>query len=228
MRAHLHAADHLLADPTWADKTLCPTCDTQNTASVLDKVRANLAQYEVVQTLSANITSAWRDRAWHSLVALEAAAKTEGEAETFRPIDAQMNQHALTATQVDTLWSRRSECRRRVQAQLDAQHMERQVIEQRLPPSLVELTTKVTHAKSLKSSWALLKAADKRLFDTKKQLARTERVKRFLDSSATSFASAEANAAERRLTAVQPVCRDLFKDIIQDPVEPALIKPAGG
>ena len=170
----------------------------------------------------------WQERNWPTVVALEESAKTKGEAATVAPINHRIAEHVLTAAQADALWARRSECRRRLEANLGSVRAERQAIEQRLPPSLVELTTKVAHAKRLKESWVSLKAADQWLTAAKKQLGRVERVKRFLDGAASSFASAEANAAQRRLTAVQPLCRDLFKEIIHDPVEPALIKPPGG
>jgi hypothetical protein len=94
--------------------------------------------------------------------------------------------------------------------------------------SLVELTTRVEQAKRLKQNWASLRTAQNNLAAANKDIARVARVKRFLDTAVETFATAEAAAAQRRLTAVQPLCRTLFGAIIHDPVEPALIKPAGG
>jgi predicted RNA polymerase sigma factor len=57
---------------------------------------------------------------------------------------------------------------------------------------------------------------------------RITRVKSFLDQAAAAFATAESSASQRRLAAVEPLCQPLFAAIIHDPVQPALVKPAGG
>ena len=75
LRQHYHAAEQVLAQESWIDKNLCPTCDTHNDTPVLDRVRSNLTRYETVQTLAKEIMTAWEERNWTALTALESAAK---------------------------------------------------------------------------------------------------------------------------------------------------------
>ena len=79
MHQHYQIAEQVLAEPSWTDKALCPTCDTHNDSSVLDGVRANLARYDMVRDLDAQITIVWSERNWSSLVDLEPLALTDGE-----------------------------------------------------------------------------------------------------------------------------------------------------
>ena len=228
LRQHYCVAEQVLAHAGWTDKNLCPTCDTLNDMSVLDKVRSNLAHYDTVQSLATELLAAWEERNWSALVALEDAAKEEGEAAPIAEIARQIDDHSLTSAQVDELWARRATCRDRLNHKLQEIRAERREIEQRLPPSLVELTTRVEEARRLRDGWASLKTAETNLADAKAQLERVTRVKRFLDGAANAFATAEANASRRRLAAVQPLCQTLFAAIVHDPVEPVLIKPQGG
>ena len=226
-RQHYHAAEQVLAQESWTDKNLCPTCDTHNETSVLDRVRCNLTRYETAQTLAKEIMTVWEERNWTGLIALEGATQQEGEASRIAEISRQIDDHSLTAAQVDELWARRTECQDRLNQRLHDIRAKRQQIEQRLPPSLVELTTRVEDARRLRDGWSGLKIAEAKLASAKSELERVARVKRFLDEATNIFATAEASASERRLAAVQPLCHTLLSAIVHDPVEPALIKPQG-
>jgi AAA domain len=46
LRQHFQIAEQVLAEDSWADKNLCPTCDTHKDSSVLEKVRTQLGQYQ--------------------------------------------------------------------------------------------------------------------------------------------------------------------------------------
>ena len=227
LRQHYHAAEQVLAQESWTDKKLCPTCDTHNDTPVLDRVRRNLTRYETVQTFPKEIMTAWEERNWTALTALESATKREGEASRIAEISRQIDDHSLTAAQVDELWARRTECQDRLNQRLHDIRAERRQIEQRLPPSLVELTTRVEDARRLRDGWSDLKNAEAKLASAKSELECVARVKRFLDEATNTFATAEASASQRRLAAVQPLCHTLFSAIVHDPVEPALIKPQG-
>jgi len=227
VHAHLTAAAQVLLQPTWTNKNLCPTCGTENDVSVLNKVQASLAPYEAVQRLADDILTAWQDGHWSALAIMEDAAKTESEASRLGAISRQIGDNSLAGVQAEELWTRRTEYRTRLLQRLDGIRAERQAIEQRLPPSLVELTTRVEQAKRLNESWTSLRGSENELAQVKKSHERVDRVKLFLDKAAEAFAAAEATAAQRRLTAVQPLCRTLFAAIIHDPVEPALVKPVG-
>jgi hypothetical protein len=227
LRRHYQIAEEVLADSHWTDKNLCPTCDTHNDSSVLDTVRANLTSYNRVEQLTEEISAAWSERNWASLVDLERLGRGEGEPVRIAEIANRLGDHSLMAVEVNAPWERRTELRTRLDERLGAVRAERQEIERRLPPSLVEVTTRVETARRLSESWALRRKAEQELESARSQPARLARVKRFLDKAADSFATAESSASERRLAAVLPLCRTFFAAIIYDPVEPALTKPPG-
>ena len=227
LRQHFAIAEQVLSEASWVDKNLCPTCDAHSDSSVLDKVRLDLASYEAVQDLGVQISAAWAGRNWASLADLERSGRVEGEPEQTSETIRRMGDHSLTAAQVHALWTRRAQLRERIAARLEAVRTERLQIEKRLPPSLVEVTTSVEAAKRLRESWIALRAAERELATITVALLRVARIKRFLDKAATTFSAAESTASQRRLSAVQPLCQTLFAAIIHDPVEPALVKPAG-
>jgi hypothetical protein len=126
-----------------ADKNLCPTCDTQKDSSVLDKVRLDLGRYQAAQDLGTRVSFTWAEQNWASLVDLEQTGREQNEPALISENIAGMADHSLTATQVNALWARRAELRPRIAARLEGVRAERLQIEQRLPPSLVEVTTSV-------------------------------------------------------------------------------------
>ena len=103
LRQHYQIAERVLSEDTWLDKNQCPTCDVLNDNSVLEKVRCDLERYQAVQDISAQISVAWTNGNWTSLIDLENAAREEGEPEQVAEIVSRMQDHSLTAAQVDAL-----------------------------------------------------------------------------------------------------------------------------
>jgi hypothetical protein len=225
LRRHFQAAEKVLSEASWTDKNLCPTCETQNETSVLEKVQQGLSQYRTVEDLAGQIVTLWADRNWTSLVSLEKLALESGEDAAIADRSAKLGEQSLTASQVAQIWDLRKRYSERLAARLVKAKEERAAIERRLPPSLVEVTTSVEAAKRLRDSWKALAQAD--AAKAKSEQDRANRVKRFLDRAASACATAESNASMRRLAAVQPLCETLFAAIIHDPVKPALVKRQG-
>jgi hypothetical protein len=191
-------------------------------------VRHDLERYQAVQDCAAQIATRWAERGWAALTDLEAAGQKEDETSGISDIVSRMDEHSLTAAQVDALWTRRAQLQQRLNDRLELVRKERLQIEQTLPPSLVEVTTSVEAARRLRENWNALQTAEQELSNITAEQARFARLKGFLDAAAGRFASAESRASQRRLAAVLPLCRTLFGAIIHDPVEPGLTKPAGG
>jgi hypothetical protein len=228
LRRHYQVADEVLADASWIDKNLCPTCETRNDSSVLDTVRANLASYDAARELTEQIAATWTEKNWSSLSGLETLGRTGDEPTTISEISRRLAEHSLTAQDVGAVWQRRSELRTRLNQRLQTVQTQRQEIERKLPPSLVEVTTRVETARRLRENRSLKRSAEQELARIRSHRSQIDRVKRFLDTAAGSYAAAESRASERRLAAVLPLCRTFFAAIVHDPVEPALVKPPGG
>jgi hypothetical protein len=221
---HFQLAEKVLSQESWTDKNVCPTCETHNEASVLEKVHRGLSPYQAVEDLAGQIDTLWDERNWTSLVSLEKLAFESGEDAAVAELSGKLAEHSLAASQVSQIWDLRKRYSERLASRLAKVKEERSEIEKRLPPSLVEVTTSVEAAKRLRDSWKALATAQTDSAMAKAEQDRVSRVKRFLDKAASVCATAESNASMRRLAAVQPLCETLFAAIIHDPVKPALAK----
>lgn len=126
------------------------------------------------------------------------------------------------------LWAWRETLLARAAEKLAAIKAERLTLEKRLPRSLVAVTTTVEAARRLQENWRELTTANGELAAITAQQARISRVKTFLDNASGRFAIAEANAASRRLAAVEPIYQDMFSSIMYQPVKPTLVKSGDG
>ena len=227
LHEHFVAAEKVLSDEAWPDKNSCPTCKSENEGSVLDKVTCNLAEYQAVHDLSAELVSEWSDRKCDCLTALEDEAVAEDEHCPIDQIASRIDEHFLTAAQIDAIWAHRTAYWEKLEARLTALRTERTELEKKLPPSYVDVTTKVEAARRLSEAWKSAATADTEIATVTASKARIDRIKRFLDNAASAFAGAESRAGSRRLTAVAPICKSFFAGIVHAPVEPSLVKPQG-
>lgn len=104
---------------------------------------------------------------------------------------------------------------------------ERDTLQKELPPSLVAVTEAVETSRRLQSGWKELAKQEAAEATETTREAGIDRVKKFLDAAAASFATAESAMATARLKNVEPVCRSLFKSIMGQGAVPALTKKAG-
>lgn len=104
---------------------------------------------------------------------------------------------------------------------------EHQKLAAALPLSLVALTEAVWAAKRLQNTWRELKEEEAKLARENTWAERTSRLKGFLDAACALYSSAESRAGARRLAAVEPLCRDLFGAVMNQPVVPSLTKREG-
>jgi hypothetical protein len=86
LRQHYRVAEEVLEEPSWLNKNLCPTCDTENDSSVLNKVRSVLETYQVAEDLAGQIAAMWSQRGRSSLGNLESIARQQGEAADIHAI----------------------------------------------------------------------------------------------------------------------------------------------
>jgi hypothetical protein len=228
LHQHFVAARAVLAEDSWPNKNLCPTCETENRDSVLVKVDDNLRHYQSVVALAGEISTLWETRGFNKLVFIEENALEEGEPSLIADIARALEDHSLGAAQVDVLWGSRATCRARLEAKLERIKADRLALEQKLPESYVEVSTNVEAAKRLAENWAATATAERELTALNVKKARIDKVKRFLDGVSAIYSGVESRTAARRLAAVEPICRSTFGSIVHSPVQPALVKPAGG
>lgn len=221
------ASKAVMSSADWPSPSLCPTCGNDDDQSVLAKIDGKLADYAAVDAAAAAIGKEWREAGWGSLIALETLALQNGEAPLIKKHGQAAESGTLTSADAAGLAAWVATLRDRAQKQIAALATEKDALEKVLPPSLVTVTTAVETARRLKASWTELDQAQKAIATETRCISETGRLKTFLDASSELYAKAESQMAAERLRKVQPVCRDLFKDIMFSPVVPALEKRDG-
>lgn len=227
LHQHLQSAHALLSSDEWHDKNLCPTCNTQNEQSVLDHVTGSLAKYDNAHRLAEEIEECWHTRGFENVVGLEGEAQDTGEPKPLYDIARQLGNASLSVAQVDQMWTARTAYRAKIEAKLVSLKSRRDELEKKLPASLVAINSAVEAAKLLKEKWAAIEQARGQIATINAEKGNIDQIKRFLDAASTKFQTLESNATDRRVAAVQPICRGLFASIVATDVEPSLVKQRG-
>ena len=227
LRALYNASRDVLIDDKWTEKNKCPTCEHIDRESILKKMELRLAAFQKVEDATSQIESAWTTRSWSELQKLETAQKVAGDKLLVEIVAKRIAEDELTETEVRELWAWRGVLNQRVAIALAAAKSERETLERRLPASLVAVTTAVEAARRLQVAWKEIDERELELTAVEGKISSIQRVKQFVDTASELFAAAEADASERRLAAVEPLCQTLFAAIMHQPVRPSLVKPAG-
>lgn len=221
------ASKVVMSSADWPSPSLCPTCGNDDGTSVLAKVDGKLGDYAAVDAAAAAIGKEWREAGWGSLIALEMLALQNGEPPILKKLSQAAESGTLSAADAASIAAWVATLRGRAQERIAALAVEKDALEKMLPPSLVTVTTAVETARRLKTNWTELDQAQKAIATETRVIAEIGRLKAFLDACSDLFAKAESQMAAERLRKVQPVCQDLFKEIMFSPVLPALQKRDG-
>jgi len=219
--------EQITAEESWSDKHVCPSCDQRGTLSVLEHVKAKLALYDAVANVSGRLQQCAAKIDWDNLVLVEGLTKNEGEETQVRGVSAKIGQGAFTEAGALQLQQRLNEMRSRSTKNLETITIDREELAKRLPPSLVAVTSKIEAARRLQAALKSEETSRSALETIEAELLTIERLRSFLTSASDIFSHSETVASKRRLAAVEPLCRDFFKQIVFDPVVPAISKRAG-
>ncbi len=219
-------SEQVLLSDAWPSPTKCPTCDRDDGTSVLEAVQAKLAQYEKVVAATKDAANAWTAANWPDLAVLQAMTLDAPQAERFKSLAGKGADGELSTTECQELVKLVSLMRAKANTMLGELTSERDILQKELPYSLVAVTEAVETGRRLQHSWNELGKHEATEAKEAANEAYIDRIKRFLDSAASGFASAESTMANVRLQKVEPVCRSLFKSIMGQGVVPALSKNA--
>nr|WP_201010215.1 AAA family ATPase [Rhizobium rhizogenes]QCL09653.1 AAA domain protein [Rhizobium rhizogenes] len=225
---HLYkAASAIVNQETWEDKHLCPLCDMRGESSLPDRVTAKTAHYTTVTEASEELKAEWKARAWDDVTKLEALVLTKEDAPFIQPTGAAIKDGKFDLTTAEALEVRLCTLKEAAEAKLSDTSAGKNELEARLPKSLVNITEKIEAARRLQVALIAHDKAMGELSGIEASIALADRVKTFLDNAASIFATAESDAAKRRLAAVEPICRDYFANIMHQQIVPAISKPEG-
>lgn len=220
-------SEQVMTDGNWPSPTLCPTCDKDDGTSVLDVVRSKLGQYDAVESATQALAQEWSSKGWADLGDLENLALAEGETTLIRQLMQSGGAGTISAADARLLASHVSGLRVRASASLAALATERTRLESELPPLFVTVTTAVETVRRLQASWKALVEAERESGLEAVRAACVELLKSFVDASSEAFAQAESALAATRLRKVEPLCQNMFGQVMFSPVVPALRKPPG-
>lgn len=219
--------EEITAHDDWHDKNVCPACDRDGDASVLEHAQTKMALYEAVTSVFERLTKASATVDWEKLASAESATKRDGEAPLVKGVREMLTGGTFTEAVAVELQARAAAVRERAAEALAATAVEKEELEKRLPPSLVALTEKIEAARRLQSALKSKEASDAALNAIDAELRRIERLRSFLVNASSAFSQAEADASARRLAAVEPLCREFFQNIIFEPIVPSISKRTG-
>ncbi|MDI3567130.1 AAA family ATPase [Bradyrhizobium sp. Arg816] len=217
----------IIADDGWVDKCVCPTCDRSGAGSLLDHVRHKLAAFEAVETASANLVQEWTKKGWNQLDELERLGQQPDEQALFAQAKDIGLTGAIDGARARSVVGWKETLTDRAVAKLKHLTDSKITLEKSLPDKLTAVVEKAEAARRLQSNLSDLRAALREQSAIAAELARIARVKSFLDTANSRFASAESAASARRLAAIEPVTRSIFAAIMYTDVVPALKKRAG-
>ncbi|KWV54694.1 hypothetical protein AS156_06925 [Bradyrhizobium macuxiense] len=217
----------ILADDSWGDKCVCPTCDRSDAGSVLDHVRHKNAAFEAVESASANLAQEWTEKGWNQLDELERLGRqAEEQAQLAEARDVGLK-GALDGARARAVTEWLKTLADRAVSKVKDLTENKVALEKSLPDKLTAVVEKAEAARRLQSNLSDLRAALSEQSAIAAELARIARVKKFLDAANSCFAGAESAASARRLAAIEPVTRKIFAAIMYTDVVPALKKRAG-
>jgi hypothetical protein len=220
-------AASIIGSDTWTDKHVCPVCDRRSENSLVPHIDTKVAHYDAVTEVTEVLKAEWKARSWDELTGLEGLVLDKGEPRIIHETSSAIAAGGFTEAAALTFKSRIEALGETAAAKLNAITSEKDLLEKRLPPSMVSVTEKVEAARRLQAAIKAHKEAHAELAAIDNQIERIDRVKSFLDQACSIFAAAESEAATRRLAAVEPICRDYFANIMHQQVIPAISKPAG-
>lgn len=220
-------SDEVMSGAEWASPNLCPTCGVQHATSVLDHVREKLGQYDAVETATAAVATEWAAKGWSDLDALEKLVLGEDEAFLLARLKRSGEEGTIASAEIAALESHIVTMRVKAEAEIQRLAAESAALSKMMPPSLVTVTRAIEAAQRLKTNWAALESAGKEATELAASGQRVTRLKSFLDQASAVFAQAESGMAATRLARVEPLCQDLFHQIMFSPVTPILRKPSG-
>jgi hypothetical protein len=220
-------SEQILLSDAWTSTTKCPTCDRDDGTSVLETVQAKLAQYENVIAATEDASNAWIAANWPDLDTLAGMTLDAPQQLRFHGLAGKGADGELNVAECKELVELVSIMRVQAKDELGELTKERDNLQKELPPSLVAVTEAIETGRRLQHDWSEISKHEAALAKEELNEAYFDRIKSFLDSAASGFASAESTMAQARLQKVEPVCRSLFRSIMGQGAVPSLSKKAG-
>ncbi len=200
---------------SWHDPRQCPVCDGMSDNPLSQKLEVKIALYDEAQRLDTELTQKTVASACLSKLRQleEAPALGMAVAQRVSPklsLRAQVSTADLEIgkTQLAALEARRAES-------INGVNKEITELQITLPPSLVQVTRTLGHAKNFRDAMREYEGGLPLLKAKQAKLAKLNRWRTFIATAAQTFATAETALASARITEIQASCQDLFGRLVR-------------
>ncbi|TIX69891.1 MAG: hypothetical protein E5V30_15870 [Mesorhizobium sp.] len=222
----LQAGAKALQLEEWANRGICPLCDSEVPHDLQSHVNMKLSDFTALDTATQTVALEWNEAGWADLSGLEKLLEKDAEARKIANSSDRGTKGLITAEEAKSLGVWLKELRSRAAGRDQELGKEQTELEKVLPQSSVEVTTKVEAARRVQESCVKLDEVRASFDAEKKHADNVARVKTFLDKASSDFAAAETAISKARLSAVEPVFKANFGEMSFLGITPAVSKRA--
>jgi DNA repair exonuclease SbcCD ATPase subunit len=232
LRTHYQTAVNVLQSAECTDPSVCPTCETKHTESLLPKLQDKLADYTGVEDTARLIRDQWQMTIFSSRLAALFSSRNitadTTERRHYRELTVLLENGNISSVNLDELISLRTGLERQRVSALTILRTEQQRLQRELPPSLVTLTEQVGNAEQLRQRLLELRNNRSALSTIQSNLAVRDRWVRFITYASNTFAQAEVSLSTTKTLRLENDYREMYGRITNNPeVVPRLAKATG-
>lgn len=214
----------VVGQPEWNDPQQCPLCDGNAKDDMQEHLTAKLSQFEVLGAATTALATEWSEGSWADLLELESKLEPTAEKRLLASFETQAEAGTISHTDADNVVQWLATVRSLAADRDKVLETEQLQLEEKLPPSSVEVTTKVEAARRLQESWRRHEQSEEKLWEEEIRDGHLSRLRNFLTETSKVFSLAETELSKARLAAVEPVFQDFFKKMSFYGVVPAVSK----
>ena len=225
------ALKQILVSDAWPDKSICPACLSHHDSSLSPIIESSLAEYATVERSQKDIQTLWTTSSWttrlRQLEEDEALAVPEAQ-RRYATFTLTFRTGSPTEQDLDACIALLSSLDHQRAATIVATSRTRDALERELPPSLVELTTKVEYAKQIQESLSKYTSSTNSLQAAEQKRLKREAWSAFIQYAEAAFSTAEAALSTAMTTSLETEYRSLYESITSNPeIVPVLRKATG-
>lgn len=231
MRKRLYAAaEHLITEGGWHDENKCPLCDSDLNSSINSIISDQQLQYAQVDEKLKSIQLKWssselKKRA--TLLEQEIGKDVPPEEKELASFNGKVTEGTVIIANLDTMLAYYDKLESRLTAAIGKYIADKEALQAKLPPSLVQLTEQVEGARQFREH----------LSDYRKNLALVEKANKklelrkhwqtFINDAASCFSAAESDLSQNKLNTIESEYKAMFSSVMNaSDIVPSLARDA--
>ena len=202
----------------WPNTNECPVCESHLTQPLTQKLESKLELYRETDQLNGELISSFETaRCFSKLVALEEAQSIgiQPEERLHPKLTLEAKEGVLSTANLVSFEKRLKKLENLRLEKLEASTLELGELQKKLPPSLVEVSRKLSSAKQFCAELSEFLDNQPKLADKKKQLEKVLRWRGFIKRVSEKFAAAETELSNARISEIQESCQELFAKLVR-------------